>query len=270
MILAGAEAAPEELARFRKETEAAASLKHPNIVQIHEVGMHEGKPFFSMEYVEGGSLQEQLSAKPFPPLQASRLVETLARAVEYAHQRGIIHRDLKPTNILLQREEGGGIKNGAERPDLGCPVFFSSLDPHPSSLVPKITDFGLAKLIDDGQALLTRTDTILGTPSYISPEQSEGKWRQVGASTDIYALGAVLYALVTGQPPFLAETPIDILLRVRTEEPVPPRRLRASIPQDLETICLKCLEKEPAKRYASALALAEELRRFGAGEPSEL
>jgi WD40 repeat protein/serine/threonine protein kinase len=276
MILAGDDAAPEELARFRKEAEAAAGLIHPNIVQTYEVGVHEGKPFFSMEYVEGGSLEQQLRTSPFPALQASLLIETLARAVEYAHRRGIIHRDLKPANILLAgtsdpeigvRGQGSGVCPKREPKGKRPERDDYSLTPVPCPLTPKITDFGLAKQIGDGQAALTRTDAILGTPSYISPEQSEGKQRLVGPSTDVYALGAILYALITSRPPFLAETPFDTLLQVREQEPVPPRRLSPSVPRDLETICLKCLQKDPPKRYASALALAEDLRRFAVGEP---
>jgi serine/threonine-protein kinase len=237
MILAGGHAGEQELARFRTEAEAVARLRHANIVQIHEVGQHHGLPYFSLEFCEGGSLEKKLAGTPQPARPAAQLVETLARAMDAAHQKGIVHRDLKPANVLLA-EDG----------------------------TPKITDFGLAKKLEE-TAGQTGLGDILGTPSYMAPEQAGGQSNVIGPVADVYGLGAILYELLTGRPPFKAATTMDTLLQVLSKEPVPPRLLQPKVPRDLETICLKCLEKEPKKRYARAADLAEDLRRFGAGEP---
>jgi serine/threonine-protein kinase len=235
MILAGGHAGKAELARFRTEAEAVAQLQHPNIVQIFEIGEHDGLPFFSLEFAEGGSLNKHLNGAPCAPRRAAQMVQELARAVDAAHQSGIIHRDLKPANVLLTRD--GTVK---------------------------ITDFGLAKKLDEaGQ---TKSGDILGTPSYMAPEQAAGKPREIGPAADIYALGAILYELLTGRPPFQATTPLDTLLQVLDREPVPVRLLNPGVPRDLETICLKCLEKAPPRRYASAAALAADLDHFLKGE----
>jgi serine/threonine protein kinase len=236
MILHADHAGPNELARFRTEAEAIARLNHPNIVQIFDIGEHDGKPFFSLEYCPGGSLSGRLKQEQLPPREAAALVETLALAMQAAHDAHVIHRDLKPHNVLL-------LADGT----------------------PKITDFGLAKKleIEEGK---TRTGAIMGTPSYMAPEQAAGK-KQVGPPADIYALGAILYQLLTERPPFLAKTPLDTILKVLNDEVIPPRRINAKLPRDLETICLKCLHKEPGKRYASAAALAEDLRCFLDGKP---
>jgi WD40 repeat protein len=236
MVLTGAHAGESELARFRTEGEAVARLQHPNIVQVHEFGEEDGRPFFSMEFVEGGSLGQKLAAGPLPPGQAAELIETLARAIDYAHQRGIVHRDLKPHNVLLKKDG-----------------------------TPKITDFGLAKILIGGPAQ-TATGAILGTPSYMAPEQASPH-AAVGPAADVYALGAILYELLTGRPPFQADTPLDTLQQVLRQEPVPPARLQPKVPRDLETITLRCLEKEPRNRYPSALELADDLARFRRGEP---
>jgi eukaryotic-like serine/threonine-protein kinase len=237
MILAGAHASEQAAARFRVEAEAVAQLQHPNIVQIHEIGKHEGHAYFSLEFVEGGSLDKKLAATPMPSRQGAQLVEVLAWAVQAAHEKGIVHRDLKPANVLLATDG-----------------------------TPKITDFGLAKLIreDAGQ---TGSGLVLGTPSYMAPEQASGKSRQVGPAADVYSLGAILYELLTGRPPFRAETPLDTIMQVVNGDPVPPSRLQPKVPRDLETICLHCLQKDPRRRYASAAALAEDLRRFLDGRP---
>ena len=237
MILAGQLADETDVKRFRTEAEAAASLDHPGIVPIYEVGEHEGQHFFSMGFVEGQSLAQRLLDGPMPVRTAADLIRRVSHAIEFAHQRGVIHRDLKPANILL--EEDGS---------------------------PRVTDFGLAKNVE-GDSALTGSGQILGTPSYMPPEQARGKRDEVGPAADIYALGATLYALATGRPPFQAATPVDTVIQVLSDEPVPPRRLNASIPPDFETICLKCLEKTPAKRYPTALALGDDLARFLAGEP---
>ena len=237
MILAGAHAASEGLARFRTEAEAVACLQHPNIVQIYEIGEQDGLPYLSLEFVDGGSLAQKLSGTPFPPRQAAELVETLAGAIHQAHQRDIIHRDLKPANVLLTAEG-----------------------------TPKITDFGLAKKLD-GASGKTASGAVMGTPSYMAPEQASGKIRALGPTTDVYALGAILYESLTGRPPFKGATLVETLRQVVNEEPVSPQQLQSSIPRDLETICLKCLHKEPARRYADAAGLAEDLQRSRKGEP---
>jgi WD40 repeat protein/Flp pilus assembly protein TadD/tRNA A-37 threonylcarbamoyl transferase component Bud32 len=235
MILSGAQAGADDLARFRTEAEAIARLQHPNIVQIHEVGEHEGKPFFSLEFCPGGSLDRRLAGTPLKPKAAARLIQTLARAMQAAHDKGVIHRDLKPANVLLAEDD-----------------------------TPKITDFGLAKKLDEEGK--TATGAVMGTPSYMAPEQAGSAKGQVGPAADVYALGAILYECLTGRPPFKAATPLDTIMQVVGNEPVAPARLNAGVPRDLETICLKCLRKEPGQRYASAAALAEDLRRFRAGE----
>jgi WD40 repeat protein len=238
MILTGGHAAAVDRERFRAEAESIAQLQHPNIVQIYEVGELDGLPFFSLEYCAGGSLDSRLAKAPLPPRPAAALLETLSRAVDAAHQQGIVHRDLKPGNVLLTADE-----------------------------TPKITDFGLAKKLD--VAGLTATGTVMGTPSYMAPEQADGRGERIGPATDVYALGAILYACLTGRPPFRAPVAIDTLLQVMKAEPVPPSRLQPHLLRDLETICLKCLEKDPGRRYPTASALADDLRRFQAGEPIE-
>jgi WD40 repeat protein len=249
MVLPGAEARADDLARFRAEALAVARLQHPNIVQVYEVGEHQGRPFFSMEYVDGGSLSPRVRGTPLPPRAAAELVEMLARAVHHAHERGVVHRDLKPANVLLA---ACGLAAGAR--------------PQAAYGVPKITDFGLAKRLD-ADGLQTRTGAVLGTPSYMAPEQARGQNRAVGPAVDVYALGAILYECLTGRPPFKGATPVDTVLQLLDSEPIPPRRLQPDCPPGLETVCLKCLHKEPRQRYAGALALAEDLHRFRAGEP---
>ncbi|HVS38151.1 MAG TPA: protein kinase [Gemmataceae bacterium] len=232
MILAGGRAGANAHARFQMEAEAAAALRHPQIVQIYEVGEHDNLPFLSLEFMEGGSLAQKTAGKPQPARAAAEMVETLARAVHFAHSRGLIHRDLKPANVLLTADG-----------------------------VLKITDFGLARRLE-GDAGLTRTGEVLGTPSYMAPEQAAPGPSGVGTAADVYALGAILYELLTGQPPFQGATAWDVLAQVQSAEPTPPRRVAPKTPADLETICLKCLQKEPQQRYGSAEALADDLRRF--------
>jgi hypothetical protein len=236
MIRGGASAGPEELQRFRTEAEAIARLQHAHIVQIFEVGEHDGLPFLALEYCAGGSLEKKLAGTPLPPQETATLLAQLARAMHAAHARGIVHRDLKPANVLLA-EDG----------------------------TPKIGDFGLAKQLDvAGQ---TATGTVMGTPSYMAPEQARGQSKTLGPACDIYALGAILYHCLTGRPPFVADHAVATLALVLHVEPVPPAQLNPRVPRDLETICLKCLRKEPGQRFTTALALADDLRRFQHGEP---
>jgi serine/threonine protein kinase len=237
MVLSGANASPHELSRFRAEAEAVAQLAHSNIVQIYEIGEQSGCPFLALEYVGGGSLAQQLDGMPVAPKQAAEMVLALSRAVHHAHEKGIIHRDLKPANVLLLAD--GTLK---------------------------IADFGLAKRSDSSYAH-TQTGAIVGSPSYMAPEQAAGAGDRVGPATDVYALGVILYELLTGGPPFKAATLLETIEQVREHDPVPPRFLQPKTPRDLETICLKCLEKQPHRRYASAAALADDLRAFLRDEP---
>ncbi|MCI0642333.1 MAG: protein kinase [Gemmataceae bacterium] len=256
MVLAGGHAGAAELARFHVEAQAVASFQHPHIVQIYEIGELDGRPYVALEYVDGGSLARKLAQGPLAAQEAARITEALARAVHHAHQRGILHRDIKPANVLLHVEiprpedttatlTAGGIAQGA---------------------VPKITDFGLAKRLE-GPGVTQSGQAILGTPSYMAPEQAEGKPEKIGPATDIYGLGATLYEMLTGRPPYREVTPLETLLKILHEEPAPPSRWRADLPRDLETICQKCLQRQPRQRYATAEALAEDLRRFQSGEP---
>jgi len=237
MILFGPLAAEEDVKRFHTEAEAAANLQHGNIVTIHEVGQHEGQHYFSMDYVEGRSLAEVVRENPLPARTAAEYVRTIAEAIHYAHEQGTLHRDLKPSNCLIDQSDRL-----------------------------RITDFGLAKRIED-DSKLTVSHTVLGTPSYMPPEQVKAQYDMIGRASDVYSLGATLYELLTGRPPFRAETPLETLNQVIDAEPVSPRLLNQSVPRDLETICLKCLEKDPEQRYETAKELADELGRFQRGEP---
>jgi formylglycine-generating enzyme required for sulfatase activity len=243
MIRTVEHASPTERLRFQIETEAVARLQHPHIVQLYEAGEVRGQPFFSLEFCDGGTLTEQLKKKPPTPREAAELIETLARAIHYAHLRGVVHRDLKPGNVLLAS------------PAASAP-----------GAVPKITDFGLAKRIDAEAREVSQSGAVMGTAAYMAPEQAAGKVRDTGPAADVYALGALLYECLTGQPPFEGPQHV-VLVSVQNDEPVPPSRRGAKVPADLETICLKCLSKEPARRYASAEELANDLRRLQAGEP---
>jgi serine/threonine protein kinase len=279
-MIAGLRIGPKQLARFRVEAEAVARLQHPYIVQIHEVGEVDGHSFFAMEYVEGGTLAHRLATGPLSPNTAAELLEILARAMQHAHERGIIHRDLKPANILLAGVRRGSLREaegiqgtGNRKQEAG-----SSLSPEPlpprganlpcplSSLVPKVSDFGLAKQLD-AEHDHTATSEVIGTPAYMAPEQAQGGTTAIGPACDIYALGAILYETLTGRPPFKAVSMLKTLQQVIADEPVAPCRIHPGIPRDLEAICLKCLEKNPTHRYASAEALADDLRRFRDGTP---
>lgn len=251
LLLAADHARAEDRARFHVEAEAVARLQHPAIVQIYEVGECRDGPFLALEYVDGPSLARHTRGQLQSPRVAAELVETLARAVDFAHAHGVVHRDLKPANVLLQP-----ISRHRSSQDAAALL---------TEFRPKITDFGLAKLLD--QPDRTETGRILGTPSYMAPEQARGQSRAAGPAADIYALGAILYELLTGCPPFQGLTPVDIVIQVLHDEPVSPRRLQPRLPRDLETICLKCLQKHPGSRYPSAAALAEDLRRYLDGRP---
>ena len=232
MILAAGHAGPEDHARFLAEAEAVAGLQHPNIVSLLEFGECQGLPFFTLEFVAGGSLAARWNGVPQPAREAARLIEQLARAIHYSHTRGIVHRDLKPPNVLLA-EDG----------------------------TPKIADFGLARRVKVG-AGLTATDAVMGTPSYMAPEQARGETKHAGPAADVYALGAILYECLTGRPPFKAATAVDTLLQVLDQEAVSVRQLQPQTSVDLATICHKCLQKDAHKRYASALELAEDCAAF--------
>ncbi|HVK18805.1 MAG TPA: WD40 repeat domain-containing serine/threonine protein kinase, partial [Fimbriiglobus sp.] len=257
MILRGEHATPEQRLRFLHEAEAVAALHHPNIVDVYAVGHHDGVPYFTLEYVPGGSLADRVEDGPLPPRLAAEVLEPVARAVAAAHRAGFVHRDLKPDNILLAGGEVTGWRGG----DTSLSSTTSPLH-HPAT--PKVTDFGLAKrlALDSG---LTQTGAIFGTPSYMAPEQAEDA-KVVGPAADVWGLGATLYRVVTGRPPFLGATAMDTLYQVIARDPVPPGELVPDVPRDLETICLKCLEKAPTRRYADADALADDLRRFLSGQ----
>ena len=237
MILGGNNIHREAKSRFIGEAQAVAALQHPNIVQLFEYGEHQGNPYFALEFVDGGTLSDRLVEHPLEPKEAAKIVETLARAMAVAHQKLILHRDLKPANVLLT-----------------------------SDGIPKISDFGLAKqLVDNDQ--VTRTGTIMGTPSYMSPEQAKGETNLLTPATDQYSLGAILYACLAGRPPFLSSSTIDTISQVVGKEPIPLRQMNAAIPIDLDTICAKALQKDPTKRYADCIAFADDLKRYTQGQP---
>ena len=238
MILNGAHTTPQQLERFLTEARAVAALQHPNIVQIFDIGEQDGLPWFTLEFVDGSDLQGVLKGVPQTPEDCARTVETLARAMHYAHEQNIIHRDLKPANVLVSKDG-----------------------------VAKVTDFGLAKELEDLSSEKTRTGTIMGSPSYMSPEQAEGKTAEVGPPSDQYSLGAVLYQMITARAPFAAAKPLDTITQVVKNEPIPPRKFQPEVPADLETICLKTLQKDPQHRYANCLELAEDLARYTRKEP---
>jgi serine/threonine-protein kinase len=236
MVLHGAHAGEQEHRRFESEAHAAARLSHPGIVQIYQLGEHEGMPYFAMEFCPGGTLADRLRGRPLPPRESAELVEQIARAVQAAHQHGIVHRDLKPGNVMLDAQGS-----------------------------PKVTDFGLARRVED-ETRMTLTGAVVGTPSYMAPEQAQGK-KDIGPAVDVYSLGAILYECLSGERPFRAESALETLNQVVSAEPVPPRRVNPQVPPDLEAICLKCLQKEPRNRYASAADLADDLHRFLEGAP---
>ncbi len=257
LIRDGTLAGPQDRARFRIESVAAARMQHPNIVQIYDAGEDQGRPFLAMEFVAGGSLDQHLHGEPQAPAQAAALVRALAIAVQHAHLQNVVHRDLKPANILLARPES----ESGERSQTATRA--SPLTTHH----PKITDFGLAKRLDSTSVAWTQDGAVLGTASYMAPEQASGQVQNIGPAVDIYALGAILFELLTGRPPFEADSWNQTINHVLYDEPAPPTRLNPAVSRDLETICLKCLEKEPGRRYVSAEELAADLGRFLESKP---
>lgn len=269
MIMAGQLAGEVDVKRFYSEAEAAAILDHPGIVPIYEVGQYQGQHFFSMGFVDGGSLADRLRDGPLPSREAADLIKKIAEAVAYAHEKGVIHRDLKPANVLLSVVTGqssSDMGRSSATGTTGPGQLTHDQRPNTSAVVPKVTDFGLAKKLD-ADSNLTGTGQILGTPSYMSPEQAAGKTAAVGPASDVYSLGAILYSTLTGRPPFQAASVMDTLRQVLEQEPASPRQLNSAVDRDLETICLKCLQKEPQRRYESAAELAKELARYLNHEP---
>jgi serine/threonine protein kinase len=243
MVLAGSQADERERARFRAEAQAAARLQHPNIVAVYEVGQHQGHDYFSLEFVAGGTLADHLHGQPLSPVESARLVETLARAIHFAHERGVVHRDIKPANVLLSKNSTTDYTDGTDKEKEGpassdrcdrCNPWFNSS--------PKITDFGLAKRLDE-DLRYTHTGMVMGTPGYMAPEQASGA-KQVGPAAALYALGVLLYELLTGRLPFVGGSPLDVMIQATTEAPPPPSRF-APVPAALEAIVLRCLEKQP-------------------------
>lgn len=264
-------AGSQELGRFRIEAESVARVQHPNVIQIYEAGEHQGHLYIAMELAEGGSLDHEIAGQPQPVRPAATLVRTLALAIEHAHTHQVIHRDLKPGNILLADVHSSDSQispSGTEQSDQTPDRDDSGIgQPTRVIRVPKITDFGLAKRLDRDSTAWTQTGAVLGTASYMAPEQASGRVREIGPAVDVYGLGAILYELLTGRPPFQAETRNETIEQVLHDEPAPPTRLHSDVPSDLETICLKCLEKDPARRYSSAAELADDLGRFLEGRP---
>ncbi|MFO0905045.1 MAG: serine/threonine-protein kinase [Pirellulales bacterium] len=253
MILSGRLASPDDVRRFTTEAAAAARLDHPGIVPVYEAGEIGGLHFISMAFVEGPTLAARLAAGPLSFADAIAWLRQIAAAVAYAHAQGIVHRDLKPANILLNASPTAASSDASSQSKF--------VDETTEYVVPKVTDFGLAKQLD-GQDSVTSTGQIVGTPAFMSPEQAAGKSTEVRESSDLYALGAILYAMLTGRAPFQADSPLDVILQVLEQDPTPPRELRRDVPRELQAICLKCLEKDPADRYSSVLELIEDLRRY--------
>ncbi len=263
-LFAGAE--PELAARFREEVAAVATIRHPNVLQVYSAGEAEGRPYLVMEYVAGGTLGQAQAGKPLAPRDAAGLLETIARAVQHCHERGVLHRDLKPGNILLNRPQSP-VPSPESQTVVATETGNTELTAADWGLgIAKVADFGLAKRLHEG-AGLTKTGDVLGTPAYMAPEQASGVVSQIGPGVDIYALGAILYDLLTGRPPFTSPDPVQTIMMVLSMDPIPPRYLQPRLPRDLDTICLKCLEKTPKKRYATAGELADDLHRFLEGRP---
>ena len=264
VILSGAYAGEHERSRFRREVEAAARLDHPHIVGVYEVGEQDGRPFCAMEFVGGGTLADRLTGTPWTAPSAAGLLAIVARAAHHAHERGIVHRDLKPANILIAQttktlslQLGSSDKGHTQTEDVKVDDLAN----------PKVADFGLAKCLTDSDPGPTRMGNVVGTPAYMAPEQASGKAGLIGPATDVWVVGVILYELLTGRPPFRGESAVETLIQIRNEDPVSPRQLRPQLPRDLDTICLKCLQKDPAKRYLSAAELADDLDRWLRGEP---
>jgi serine/threonine-protein kinase len=262
MIRLSGPSSESEVQRFRQEAETVALLDHPHIVPVYEVGELEGQPYFTMKLITGGSLAKHLPRFTADLRSAANLLVLIARAIHHAHQRGVLHRDLKPANILLTAEDAEGRRGKSDFPL----SLRASASLAVNAFTPLITDFGLAKRLE-GKASLTDTGSIVGTPAYMAPEQASGKRGTITTATDVYGLGNLLYAMLTGRAPFQGDTPLETLDNVKSREPEPPSRINRRVDRDLETICLKCLEKKPERRYGSAEELAEDLERWQVGEP---
>ncbi|MGL4553201.1 MAG: serine/threonine-protein kinase, partial [Gemmataceae bacterium] len=259
-MIPSADATCEDFVRFRAEAHAVARLSHPGIVPIYDVGEHDGMPFYTMEFLGGGNLEQLLARRRIGPREAAALVEQLARAADHAHRHGVLHRDLKPANVLLQIADCRLQIGNPPRPPSPQSAILNL-----QSAIPKLADFGLARRLD-GSGHHTRTGAILGTPSYMAPEQALGR-RDQGPAVDVWSLGAILYECLTGRTAFSGTSVLHTLELVRGEDPQAPRTLDPAVPRELETVALRCLEKDPASRYASAADLADDLRRWLDGEP---
>ncbi|MCY3017971.1 MAG: protein kinase [Planctomycetota bacterium] len=265
VMVAGEDASANETERFKREAQNSAKLRHPNIVPVHDFGVERGRHYLVMDLVDGVMLGDALRQRQFTYREKAQLLEKVARAVQYAHEQGVIHRDLKPSNVMLE-QKGGGISSFTAAEGTPPPASPQSAIANPQPLEPLVMDFGLAKDITQDSSL-SQSGQVMGTPAYMSPEQAEGRTREVGPCSDVYSLGAILYEMLTGRPPFTGENVMQVLRATLTDDPVPPRQIAPGVPRDLETICLKCLHKRPERRYASAAALADDLKAWLNGEP---
>ncbi|MCY3021146.1 MAG: serine/threonine-protein kinase [Planctomycetota bacterium] len=263
VMVVGEQASEQETERFRREAQNSAKLRHPNIVPVHDFGVEAGQQYLVMDLADGVMLADALRQRQFSYREKAILLEKVARAVQYAHEQGVIHRDLKPSNVMLEFAKGGSVAGEAKpgsSTNVALPVNEHAVGE------PLVMDFGLAKDIAKDSSL-SQSGQVMGTPAYMPPEQAEGRIKDIGPRSDVYSLGAILYEMLTGRVPFTGENAMQVLRATCHDDPIPPRRITPDVPRDLETICLKCMEKEPTKRYESAQALAEDLGRWLNGEP---